>query len=1143
MVGYSSTDTLTYHQKLSQLLYAWPTLSSTNRDIRIRDLASALTESSPTAYAALSVVTTHTLSLLLSGDAARSEPKPTWSRHAQYSEQLVISLLNLLLKVLTPHHHLKAPPPSAFVLLFQPAQAEIPPPDDGPYWPHLDVLRHAFEHATPRPHHFSLAFLFSQLAVLFEHEPSFSIRQLSLNVLAALIDAIDACLLAAFLPGLVSKLISITALSPRMHSSVAIPALKALRLLILRTFPRPDDPELPPLGQLKSISSTLLSLSLSGRDWGSTSKASESNDVASASSQPTGRVKSDTGSLRVIVDAEWCAKASGKLHPLLAMLVLSNTGPRTHTLPSIRIAFIRFLSDMLDARVVLDHSLVALFKFALLESCAHAMPAVANEALEKVHTFFSQNGVVEFERAILATLHFASFSENTDTPPSRTMQVDFDALKKLGSSSDDDLVTRLGFGVLAVLIPNPSVGLGMFVVPPQRLFSFLNRVGVSGVTRMLIFLHESHWRPASVAKDTVSDAMANQVLDTAFQMGKVGLLSCVYVPLYTLACPRNTERDLTSSEMGDGPDRDLDYFKPRAHSALLLHAVLNGAMVAGLRSEADRAGHISHVERCSKEILESISCLFVPSVQAATTEEFSKVDDATITLKLALLQALSSTVRNLTLFHRRYKMGPVSSGILLGFLMNLLRDVAHGEKALRPAARDSLQEIAEHFRCETERKLILRHLNFIVARVIRNLQQGWAGDVLQLVIGNDGDDVSREATSLLRRTLKGLSDNLAGVGDTEALRMLQSIRSVLVTAVAQSEHHENAGNEVEMLPEDGIDLERGSIEEEVAVVHRSLMSYCIDDAEDKDEPLAPNANREGNDLFKGFDDGAESLKVAFEDVAVNALDGAQDLLVVGAWKVRADALNCATLAARLLRKRRKVLLPHVAKLLPLIPDQFACMNETLNAGERMVRAMKERKVGRRWYDDDVNDLVKFVNAKGGELPVVRNACLLLCALAEYAGSFIRERFVRLIFPKMQPLLRLCTSFPTLLSRVFDGDLPSHGAMAACDACLEAIACIARHTPIAVAPYASVLTNFVVVYFDGRFDPETGADRDIVHGNRRMVRLEKERWNRRVVLAEIIVRGLAKVNEGDVFCSLLCADDGSDEVIKSGKLELFDIIVR
>lgn len=289
---------------------------------------------------------------------------------------------------------------------------------------------------------------------------------------------------------------------------------------------------------------------------------------------------------------------------------------------------------------------------------------------------------------------------------------------------------------------------------------------------------------------------------------------------------------------------------------------------------------------------------------------------------------------------------------------------------------------------------------------------------------------------------------------------------------------------------------------------------------------------------------------AFEALAQHTLTAMRDLLVGRSWKLRAEALACATLAVKLLAHRPKLLLPHAATLLPLLPAQFELLDDAqLTAGERMLQAFKKKKMRGRLDAQRVHDLVETLNTKSSQLPIVRNACELLAALAQCAGSFIHDRFIRLIYPKLIPLLRLAQFYPTLLvSTVTDVSdslvtPPSFGAMAASDACLEAIASVSLATPSVISTHCLSLIKYLVVFFDRRNDPLQSPHRKIVHVNRAIVRYESERWIRREQLAEVIVKQLKKVNPGDVLVGLLSYDDTAPTVIKPRSAGLHPINVN
>lgn len=1173
---------------LSLIISEWLSTSTSEKEKALDNFRNHLCDCSPTAYANISLLALHSFSHLLSRDSSFKKPDPCWSRHPRYSEPLVISLLKLFYTCLTPHLHLSVPEPSTFVQLFTPDSTNSTRSDEQQKLVNderiefLDVLRNVFEEAPSSPFHFALAFLISELHSLATDEPAILIRRLSLHVLAALANVIDGPLLAAFLPGSTNVLVSILARSPRLHSALALPALDMLRVLIVRTFP-PTKNSLPQKANPDSVADALKALSLAESAKNPSlfnASGKEENSFAKFHS------KYVPESLRVTLDAAWASAAAEQLRIRLAIIVASRTGLRLHSMASVRIAFIRFVADLLDQQhLPLDAFHIAFFKFALIEACAHPIPIVAHEASCAMRRFVSRAGFVHFERSMVASLRFGGYSKSSSSTLTPSQKIEIDAIKALSATSDEEFTTNLCSGCLFVMVPFDekralSLSDEEFLIPARRLPSFLNRIGVIPFVHLLLFLHESVWCSSRVNASAISDALQNRVLVIARCLGKLGLLSCVYDALLAFSSDPNTASDVTSVDhidhsppscgQGDAPDRNVTSFKKRAHAALLACAVVKGALCANDPLPLKKSHETKYVHQCAKEVLEGMSKLFLPSMKHATLEEAREIDDTTLALKLALLRCTSTLLDDLSAFQKCLGERPIGSDVVLLCLLNLLRDVSHGEISIREEAHKVLLHVSHIARCKTDRDLIMRHLNYVIARIIRNLHESWSADVLQYVIGNDGDEVSNEATLLLQRTLKGISDGLAGASDERALLMLSSMRSVLFVACVQKKKKETERRQRHFVralegtkqPSEGNDSEckQRSLLDEFAVVNRALMYYCSDRVQVEGEPLREDGSiNQSNDFDDSYDsddsddsDGESDKRDAFEEVAENALDGVRDILVGRPWNLRASALECATLAVRLLKGRKKLLLPHVAKLLPLLPNQFASMNESLNAGERMIRAMKERKARRREDGDMIGDLVYDVNQKGTELPIVQHSCLLLSALAECAGSFIKQRFITLIFPKMRPLLRLCHYFPTLLTRRSSNEgmgintemIPSHGAMEACDACLEAFASIAEHTPTILAQHARTLTKFLSVFMDERNDPESGSNRIvIIHTNRSMVRFEKERWTRRVHLAQRIISSAVEINSCDSFCSLLCADERGPDVLHGGHEDLHDVIVR
>lgn len=1159
-----------YRKSLNDLISSWEVVTSERRREAIDRLASLLSHCAPGAYASMTVVTLHTVAVLLTRDAANTPLKSCWSNHPRYSEPLLLSLLQLLYRCLTPHLVLPPPAQSSFPALFgvsAPAESDddvfgdkmdgihhfwkVEDDDsDGNekeqnsghsnlYLPYRDILRTVVLKSSSESFQLSLAYLFAQLNAMLTDERANELRLSALSVIVALADVIDAPLLAAFLPALASTLTSTLSRTPRLHSSLARANLRALQVLS-RVFPcadvssssltlsSHDDSTNNPSTLEQALRTLSLARDVSTRDTDK-SKTSASPDVHPPSAEAFSESVRKRKSLRIQIDDAWRSVTAKQLQPRLVSVAISATGPRVHSQPSVRIALIRLLLWLLSSRnVPLRSEDVAVFKYVLLEACADPYQQVASAARQALHRF----PVQEIEQALAACVS----DEDKDNDSERTSNIspvlkrDLFAIRLLQSTSDDRLRVRLCTGMIVTLFPREGAKDKHlnFIIEPKRLPALVARVGVVSFAKMLVYLHQAHWRPSRVAPEAVTFSMNNVILRVSQAIGRAGLLSSTLETLIAGAeSPDITPANSLKHLGNEGPERNVSKFKRYAHAAIILQAVLSGALDA-----AELEEDLNFVDAAGIEILGMMSRLFIPSVEQASDEEESVIDDEVVSMKMALLQGLSNTISNISQMRQRTKRRPVGSDIVLVVLVHVLQDAAHGEKVIRPVAMETLHSVATIVHAGSVRGLLMRHVNYVMARVIRNLGQPWAADVLKMVVGTKADDLSQEVLLLLLRTLRGMSDTLAGINDHRASETLGCMRSILLTALAQlnetpdqpaSKEETKAG--VSSRKKENIDANEG-----VMLVRRVMLKYCLDDVKEEDIVPEPEFKTDKDKLFDGLGenedevDEEESIN-SVDSIAESVLDGTRDLLVGRSWGIRAAALECATLAVRLLKQRKKVLLPHVAKLLPLLPVQFDILREELDAGERLSKMVLERRRQRGNVTAEMQLVVNMVNSKGAELPVVRHACLLLSEMTVHAGIFVKDRFVRMVFPKLRPLLRLCEWFPTLLvmgdtqPNVTYDLVPSYGAMAACDACLQMLASIATHVPTALVPFTTQLVKTVSVFF-GDMDPDGKLNRSVNVAKREF---EKLRWNERRLAAEQIVTGLSVASPDLTFCTLLAND--------------------
>lgn len=1169
--GSDHPSSLAYRRELARLIDIWRKESSELRQTSLGRLESLLKECSPGAFANVSIVTVHTVAVLLTRDASDTPPEPSWSRHPRYSEALLISILTLLHHCLTPHRVLSPPAPSSFSALFaanahssseeafEEDDSEDPwgkseynygdgfGDDDGTeekdltiHLPYLKILRVVFLKAPARPHHLSLAYLFAQLNAIVTDERSNALRVSALTVIAALSNVLDGPLLASFLPALVSVLTSLLSRSPKLHSSLAYAGLRALHILLIRVFPAPVssgmaqyDSVSPP----ESLEQALHSLSLSEKPSGALLDHSKSNALVQPgplSKEGFSKEMQHRKSLRVEIDDAWRASTAKQLQPRLVSVAVSTSGARLHSHSGVRAALVRFLSSLVFLKnIPLLPEHVAIFRYVVLESCADSYSNVAKAAFQSIRLF----SATDIERALAACVYRGDGESDVDTSDqvSPVLKRELAVLKLIQSASDDQFHDRLCTGIITVLFPyHPDCeGVLKPVDEPRRLSAILTRVGFEPFAQMLVSLHMKCWQPSRVARDAVAKALENVVLKAGVIVGKAGLLSAVLDSLISMTDSPSSDKAGSHVSPSDGPERNISAFKRRAHAALVLRAIVVGALQV-----AREDGDVRLADGGAKEVLEAMARVFIPSMEQASDEEASVLDDSVITLKLGLLQSLSDLVEELSKMRLLNKRRPVGSDVVVVFLMHLLRDAAHGEQVLRPEALKTLDDVATTVRARSHRALIFRHVNYVLARVIRNIEQPWAADVLRFVMGTKADDLSHEAMLLLLRTLRELSDGVAGFGDDRANQTLHFMRSVLMAALAQQNETGAMLNSVDHSADDDKNEKLDECaSDDFRVVRAAMMSYCLDEVDGEDVSGESNAGA-ADDIFEGFDEeeapeGEIKPVDPIDSVAESVLDGTRDLLSGRNWVLRATALECATLALRLLKLRKKALLPQVAQLLPLMPPQFDALTEELDAGERLARVAMERQKSRGDLSAEKHLIISTVNSKGTELPVIRHACLLVSEATSHAGSFMKDRFVRLIFPKLRPLLRLCEWFPTLLT-VHGGTpadrtqdlVPSYGAMAACDACLQMLASIGMRVPTALAPFGSQLMAAVAVFLT-ESDQYT---RSKGHINAAKEQFERERWAKRRRAGLLIVSALTKACPDETFCALLILDNrGSREL--------------
>ncbi|CDF40720.1 unnamed protein product [Chondrus crispus] len=1004
------------------------------------------------------------------------------------------------------------------------------------------------------------------LAITGRHERAPAVRKAAFLALSALVRSMPEDLLAAFLPGLVSNMARVLQNSALDQAPILVAALDTLVSIVYGVFPPKEITHAAVNGHERSFAEALEEHRIRESPTGSAREGA--TGMAGVADTPHVE-KSSRTSLLIARNASWSAAASREVSLRLRLFLESQTGPSCHNSVRARLAVARFvrISLMDTSSLSVDQRTRCLLIFALVELAGDEYPIIKNEALRAFKKLVKVGEVRlrEIETCFKAVLTCVN-RQDAFVIVGKARESDEVILGNDGSASkniaectiacllkrkDETFRVKVCKGFLRIFLPSHDIQSerASFIVTPSDFAFSLVRVGISGFCEMLMSTHQVLWNESGDPEDQQFLKLSNVVLETSSQIGRAGLLSSIFTTLLSHGSKNEDgEEDPGSGESARRTDSFHfgSAFKSRAHAVLILQAAVRGAIARKEIPTNEMKEHVNHVMQCARDVLGTMTCFFLPAFEHDVSDGLTSVDDTMISLKHCILHCMSALIQDMSDMYERQLSKPLSSDVVLLVLISLLKDVSHGEKGIHNAAHTTLDKIGKTVRCSNARALLGRHLNYLISRVGRHLEERWAIDVLTFIIGTRGDAVSEEAILLLDSTLRDLNNNLAGAGNSRALKSLGAIESVLATAVRQSRTttSQNKGTEPPAMYSSG--KKESNSELHIAMLRKKLLYYCTDDMayyhdlSAKEQTEAEMEEKLNEDNF---------VRNAFEQVALNTLDGMRDLLVGRPWNVRAAALGCATWAVYLLEDNQTELLPHAATILPLIPDQFAVLQGKLSKREGLLQRMNQRRLRGRENAEQVDELVKYLNGKGTELPVVIKACTLLSALAQCAGGFIRNRFVKLIYPKMRPLLRLASFFPTLLMSATMNSSgnpippPSYGAMSASDACLEAISSMANVLPESLAPHASSIVKYLAVYFDSRNDPRLNDKRNERHLNRSMIRHERERWEKRAQWAESIVLRLKEVNAGDVLTGLLCSDKSTPTTVQCRKASLHSTQVR
>jgi hypothetical protein len=188
-----------------------------------------------------------------------------------------------------------------------------------------------------------------------------------------------------------------------------------------------------------------------------------------------------------------------------------------------------------------------------------------------------------------------------------------------------------------------------------------------------------------------------------------------------------------------------------------------------------------------------------------------------------------------------------------------------------------------------------------------------------------------------------------------------------------------------------------------------------------------------------------------------------------------------------------------------------------------------------------------VNAMSSNLQVISAAAELMAVLVRSAGSFVRDRFVRLIFPSLELFLELGSLQPSIHSPAmhratdFQLPLPSFAASRAVDSAMQAVAAVALEVPSALRTFIPRIARYMRPYIIPEEQSVHGYRTRAITGNISRDQYEKERLLKRREWAASIVTGLVQASPDAAWFALAQIDRSGSKSLCKPHTELYDVI--
>lgn len=582
---------------------------------------------------------------------------------------------------------------------------------------------------------------------------SVHVRAAALASLCAFVRALPTGLLAAFFPGIAASLLKMLAKCRLMQSPLVVLIVDALGVGVARLFPRRKARQLTGASPFASLVGELRS-ALPGEAVGESAGSNR------------------TGGLLVERDAAWYSTASEKLCALIEEALAGGDGPARHPNARVRTVLVPFVGlvglrgSLLEVPIALRWRCV----FLLAEAAADDFDDVGLAAVTSLRSGAASEIVEDAIRALV--LHIGRL-------PSAKAMACGGAVVGESVEGDDGMYgaedSRMA-AVLAHIFPADDPcqrwtgafrGL-LLAVCEERAAIALKRLDADALAVALVALQDATWTPSSLGAPDDYASVRSPALDICRSLGAVGLLPSLHPSLLALA---ERQRPSVNPHVDHHPSSE--HVPPgtvvrHAHVCLCLQALTMGVI-----SETEPTLPRS-------ELLRFVSSTLAASAQVLLPDDLHDGRPVRAkTMALMVTAELCDGLQSCIFDSHCRSLDPAAA---LPLILPTLADAANDRPEIAAAAKHTLETLAAATGARSTQRLVGRHANFIVTRLVRALDSQESALVLRYIVSSGSVSVSDRVVTLAEAALVRRCDSLAEASDAEAVSTLAALRAVLCAA-------------------------------------------------------------------------------------------------------------------------------------------------------------------------------------------------------------------------------------------------------------------------------------------------------------------------------------------------------------------------